>query len=55
MTSKTTLNTKNPEALGAKRLTQLLIEVSSGNAAAKRTLPLAGAQSSREAERAITK
>ena len=36
MASKTTLNAKNLEALGAERLAQLLIEVSTGNAAAKR-------------------
>ena len=57
MTSKTTLNAKNLEALGAKRLAQLLIEVSTGNAAAKRKLrlALAGAQSPKEARRAIAK
>ena len=36
MASKTTLNAKNLEVLGAERLAQLLIEVSTGNAAAKR-------------------
>lgn len=43
--------------LGAERLAQLLIEVSTGNAAAKRKLllTLAGAQSPREAAREITK
>ena len=57
MASKTTLNAKNLEALGAERLAQLLIEVSTGNAAAKRKLrlALAGAQSPREAAREITK
>ena len=57
MASKTTLNAKNLEALGAERLAQLLIEVSAGNAAAKRKLrlALAGAQSPREAAREITK
>ena len=57
MASKTTLNAKNLEALGAKRLAQLLIEVSTGNAAAKRKLrlALAGAQCPREAAREIAK
>ena len=57
MASKTTLQAKNLEALGAERLAQLLIEVSTGNAAAKRKLrlALAGAQSPREAAREITK
>jgi hypothetical protein len=57
MASKTTLNAKNLEALGAERLAQLLIEVSTGNAAAKRKLrlALAGAQSPREAAREIIK
>ena len=57
MASKTTLNAKNLEALGAERLAQLLIEISTGNAAAKRKLrlALAGAQSPREAAREITK
>jgi len=41
MASKTTLNVKNLEALGAERLAQLLIEFSTGNAAAKRRLRLA--------------
>ena len=41
MASKTTLNAKNLEALGTERLAQLLIEVSTGNAAAKRKLRLA--------------
>ena len=47
MTAKTALNTKNLEALGAERLAELLIEISVGNAAAKRRLrvELAGAQS----------
>jgi uncharacterized protein DUF6880 len=45
--AKTALNTKNLEALGAERLAELLIEISAGNAAAKRRLrvELAGAQS----------
>lgn len=57
MASKTTLNAKNLEVLGAERLAELLIEVSTGNAAAKRKLrlELAGAQSPKEAGRAIAK
>jgi len=57
MASKTTLNAKNLEALGPERLAQLLIEVTTGNAAAKRKLrlELAGAQSPKEAGRAIAK
>jgi len=57
MASKTTLNAKNLETLGAERLAQLLIEISTGNAAAKRKLrlALAGAQSPREAAREIRK
>jgi hypothetical protein len=47
MASKKTLNAKNLEALGAERLAELLIEISSGSAAAKRRLrlELAGALS----------
>src|SRR5215469_7822476 len=47
MAAKTTLNAKNLETLGRKRLAELLIEISSGNAAAKRRLrlELAGARS----------
>ncbi|PRX27410.1 hypothetical protein SAMN05216257_1183 [Meinhardsimonia xiamenensis] len=57
MASKTTLNAKNLEALGAARLAQLLVEISTGNAAAKRKLrlALAGAQGPKEAAREITK
>ena len=57
MASKTTLNAKNLEALGTERLAQLLIEISTGDAAAKRKLrlELAGAQSPNEAGRAIVK
>ena len=49
MASKKTLNESNLEALGAKRLAELLIEISAGNAAAKRLLrlELAGAESPR--------
>ena len=55
--SKKTLNAKNLEALGAKRLAELLIEISMGNAAAKRRLrlELAGAQSPAEVAREIRK
>ena len=47
MAAKTVLNAKNLEALGAERLAELLIEISTGNAATKRRLrlELAGAQS----------
>lgn len=41
MASKKTLNAKNLEALGAERLAELLLEVTAGNAAAKRRLRLA--------------
>ena len=45
MAKKSTLNAKNLEALGAERLAELLLEVTEGNAAAKRRLriELAGA------------
>ena len=57
MASKTTLNAKNLETLGTERLAQLLIEISTGDAAAKRKLrlELVGAQSPKEAARAIAK
>ena len=47
MASKTTLNVKNLEALGSERLAQLLFEISTGDANAKRRLrmELAGAES----------
>ena len=41
MASKTTLNARNLEALGAERLAVLLIEISTGSATAKRKLKLA--------------
>jgi hypothetical protein len=41
MPSKTTLTAKNLEALGAERLAELLLEMSDGDAAAKRRLRLA--------------
>jgi hypothetical protein len=40
VTSKNTLSAKNLEALGAERLAELLIEISTGNAAAKQRLRL---------------
>ncbi len=57
MSSKTTLNAKNLEALGAERLAELLIEISTGSALAKRRLrlELAGAQSPDDAGRAVAK
>jgi hypothetical protein len=55
--SKTTLNAKNLEALGAERLATLLIDISTGNAANKRRLriELAGMQSGEEVAREVTK
>ena len=55
--SKKALNAKNLEALGAQRLAELLIEVSTGNAAVKRRirLELAGAQSPNEVAKEIRK
>lgn len=57
MASKSTLNTKNLETLGAARLAELLIEISTGSAVAKRRLrlELAGAQSPKEAGREVAK
>lgn len=57
MASKTTLNAKNLEALGTERLAQLLIEISTGDAASKRKLrlALAGAEGPKEAAREIAK
>ena len=57
MASKTTLNVKNLETLGAARLAELLIEISTGSALAKRRLrlELAGAQSPKEAGREVAK
>ena len=40
MAAKTAVNPKNLEALGAARLAELLVEISAGNAAAKRRLRL---------------
>ena len=57
MPSRTTLNARNLEALGASRLAELLIELSSGNAAAKRRLrlELAGTGSTGDVAREIRK
>ena len=57
MASNKTLNAGNLEALGAARLSELLMEISDGNAAAKRRLrlELAGAQSPAEAAKEIRK
>ncbi len=57
MASKSTLNAKNLESLGAERLAALLIEISTGSAVAKRRLrlELAGAQSPKEAGREVSK
>lgn len=57
MASKKTLNAKNLEALGAPRLAELLIEISTGVAAAKRRLrlELAGAESPAEVAREVRK
>ena len=57
MTSKNTLSAKNLEALGAERLAELLIEISTGDAAAKRRLrlALAGAQSPSEVAKEVRK
>ena len=57
MASKKTLNASNLEALGAGRLAELLIEISAGNAAAKRRLrlELAGAEGPAELVKEIRK
>lgn len=57
MASKKTLNAQNLEALGAKRLAELLIEISTGDAAAKRRLrlELAGLQSPGDVAKEIRK
>src|SRR4051812_31817738 len=57
VSSNKTLNAKNLTALGAARLAELLIEVSTGNAAAKRRLrlELAGAQSPVEVAKEVRK
>ena len=57
MASKKTLNAANLEQLGAARLAQLLIEISTGNVVAKRRLrlELAGAQSPADVAREVDK
>jgi hypothetical protein len=57
MAKTTTLNAKNLEALGAERLAALLIEISTGDAVAKRRLrmELAGAQSPAELDKEVRK
>ena len=57
MASKTTLNAKNLEALGVKRLAELLIEISTGNANHKRLLrmELVGNSSGAELAREVRK
>ncbi len=57
MASKKTLNVKNLEALGAARLADLLIEITRGDAAAKRRLrlELTGASGPAEVAREIRK
>jgi len=53
--AKTALNARNLEALGTTRLAELLVEISSGNAAAKRRLrlELAAAQSPRDVAKEV--
>ena len=57
MPAKKTLNAKNLEALGAERLAELLIEISTGNAVAKRRLrlELAGQEGPTEVAREVRK
>ena len=57
MASNKTLNAKNLEALGAARLAELLLEISTGSAVAKRRLrlELAGADSPGEVSKEIRK
>src|SRR5579862_8097939 len=57
MPSSKTLNVRNLVELGADRLAELLVEISSGNPAAKRRLrlELAGVQSSDEVAKEIRK
>ena len=57
MAARTTLNAKSLEALGPERLAELLIEISNGNAAAKRRLrlELAKAQSPGELAKEVRK
>ena len=57
MPAKKTLNARNLEALGAERLAELLIEISTGNAVAKRRLrlELAGQEGPTEVAREVRK
>jgi hypothetical protein len=57
MATKTTLNARNLESLGAEKLAALLMEISTGSAAAKRRLriALAGAQGGGEVAREVIK
>ena len=57
MASKSTLNVKNLETLGAERLAELLIDISMGNAAAKRRLrlELAGAANPADISKEVRK
>lgn len=57
MAAKMTLNAENLESLGAKRLAEFLMDISGGDAAAKRwlRLELAGAQGPGDAAREIRK
>ena len=57
MSSKKTLNAKNLAMLGAERLAELLIEISTGDAAAKRRLrlELAGAEGPSEVAKEVRK
>ena len=57
MAGKSTLNAKNLEALGVERLAELLVEISMGNAAAKRRLrlELAGAANPADLAKEIRK
>ena len=57
MASRKTLNAKDLEALGAERLAELLVEVSTGNAGVKRRirLELASLQSSDQVAKEIRK
>ncbi len=57
MASKKTLNAKNLEALGATRLSELILEITKGDAEAKRLLrlELAGAQGANEVAREVRK
>lgn len=57
MAAKSTLNAKILEALGSERLSELLIELSTGNVAAKRRLrlELAGASNPEQVAKEVRK